>query len=143
MWRETVGRSRVSGELLLGTNLIHRYEAPSADVERSVRDNALDGLQLGEQECIYVCWREQLSTFLTDDLAARYAARRLGLTPVGSLGIVVRAYREGVISLAEAESFIRLLQDVSSLFVTHAIIDLALERLHGSLNRNASDAPGD
>jgi predicted nucleic acid-binding protein len=66
---------------------------------------------------------------LTDDLAARDAARGLGITPVGSLGVVVRTYRLGQISLTEAEKRITDLHHVSSLFVTKAIVELALEQL--------------
>ena len=66
---------------------------------------------------------------LTDDLAVREQAKRLSLTPVGSLGIVVRAYCLGHISLAEAERHITDLYDVSSLFVTRAVVELAVEQL--------------
>ena len=70
-----------------------------------------------------------MSTLLTDDLAVREAAKSLNLTPVGSLGIVVRAYHLGNISLAEAEYCLNALYDVSSLFVTRAIVGLAIEQL--------------
>jgi predicted nucleic acid-binding protein len=67
---------------------------------------------------------------LTDDLAVREAAKHLNLTPVGSLGIVARAYRLGYLSLSDAERHIANLYDVSSLFVTRTIVDLAIEQLH-------------
>lgn len=67
---------------------------------------------------------------LTDDLAVRDAARILELVPVGSLGIVVAAHRGEKISLSEAEHFIADLYDVSSLFVTRDIAELAIEQLH-------------
>ncbi len=67
---------------------------------------------------------------LTDDLAVRDAAKRLGLTPVGSLGVIVRAYRLGHIILTQAEHRIAALYDASSLFVTRAIVELAIEQLH-------------
>ena len=70
---------------------------------------------------------------LTDDLAVREAAKRLKLTPVGSLGIVVRAYQSGHISLADAEHHIADLYDVSTLFVTRTIVELAI----GQLQRHA------
>jgi predicted nucleic acid-binding protein len=66
---------------------------------------------------------------LTDDLAVRDTARRFGLIPVGSLGVVVRAYRVGDISLEDAEQHLADLYDVNSLFVTRAIVDLAIEQL--------------
>jgi predicted nucleic acid-binding protein len=66
---------------------------------------------------------------LTDDLAVRRAAKALSLTPVGSLGVIAKAYRIGRISLAAAERHLRELYTVSSLFVTQTIVDLAIERL--------------
>jgi len=69
---------------------------------------------------------------LTDDLAALDAAKRLGITPVGSLGVIVRAYRDGRISLEEAERCILALDSISTLFVTKAIVELAI----GELKKN-------
>jgi predicted nucleic acid-binding protein len=66
---------------------------------------------------------------LTDDLSARDAARAMGVRPVGSLGIIVRAYHGGLISLSEAEASLDRLDRDSSLFVTRAIVDLALGEL--------------
>jgi predicted nucleic acid-binding protein len=73
---------------------------------------------------------------LTDDLAAREAAKILSLTPVGSLGIVVRAYRLGDISLVDAERLLTDLYNLSSLFVTRAIVDLAIQQLHQHADQN-------
>lgn len=68
-------------------------------------------------------------TLLTDDLAVRDASKRLHLLPVGSLGIVVRAFERGGLSLQDAERRILALYDVSSLFVTRDIAELAIEQL--------------
>jgi len=70
-----------------------------------------------------------VSILLTDDLAVREAAKRLNLTPVGSLGIAARAYRRGHISLTDAKRHLTDLYDVSSLFLTRAIAELAIEQL--------------
>jgi predicted nucleic acid-binding protein len=67
---------------------------------------------------------------MTDDLAARAAAKLMAIRPVGSLGVVVGAYHQGRISLAEAEDAIEKLYSVSTLFVTRAIADSAIEQLH-------------
>ena len=78
---------------------------------------------------VHLTRRLRLSLLLTDDLAAREAAAALGLTPVGSLGVVVRGYRLHRASLADAEELIVALHGRSSLFVTRAIADLAIEHL--------------
>ena len=69
---------------------------------------------------------------MTDDLSVREAAKQLSLAPVGSLGIVVRAYRVRHISLADAERYLNAFYDTSSLFVTRVIVDLAIEQLRES-----------
>ena len=66
---------------------------------------------------------------LTDDLAARDAARRLAIMPVGSLGVIVRVFRLDRVSLEEAERLLRRLRDDTTLFVTPTIVDLAIEQL--------------
>lgn len=69
---------------------------------------------------------------LTDDMAVRSAARQFHIVPVGSLGIVVSAFKRREISLEEAEHYIADLYDVSSLFVTRSIVELAIEQLRSS-----------
>ena len=68
---------------------------------------------------------------LTDDLAVRRAAKALGLTPVGSSGIIAKAHQMGRIFIDTAEHHLRQLYSVSSLFVTQAIVDLAIEQMRG------------
>jgi len=46
------------------------------------------------------------------------------------LGVVVRAYHLGCISLIEAERYMADLYDVSSLFITRTIVELAIEQLY-------------
>ena len=72
---------------------------------------------------------EGVPFLLTDDLAVRRAAKRLGVRPVGSLGVIVRGYRLGRFSLREAKMHLRALQNVSSLFGTPEIVELAIRQL--------------
>ena len=109
--------------------IITRHTLPQPEVAQFIRDNRLESLQIGECECLYLCRQTGVSMLLTDDLAARNFAKPLNLTPVGSLGILVRAYRQGRLSLAEAERLIADLSDVSNLYMTRAIVELAIEQL--------------
>jgi predicted nucleic acid-binding protein len=127
VWRETVGKLRVPERAVL--DLGAHCETVGDDLPQFVVAHGLELLHPGEQECLYVCHRDGVAVLLTDDLAARNAAKRLGIMPVGSLGIIVRAYRVGRLNMDEAERAIRNLQTTSSLFVTSAIIGLALEQL--------------
>jgi len=109
---------------------LQRHTLSQADILRFIKTNHLEELHAGERECLYLCQHIGVLVLLTDDLAGRDAAKALHLTPVGSLGVVVRAYRMGRISLSEAEHDLTKLYDVSSLFVTRTIVDLAMEQLH-------------
>ncbi|MCL0098711.1 hypothetical protein M1O16_02490 [Dehalococcoidia bacterium] len=109
---------------------VQRHTFFQAEVMEFVEENSLEELHAGECECLYLCRQIGVPILVTDDLAVRAAAKRLSLIPVGFLGVVVRAYRAGHISLSEAECRIAELYDVSSLFVTRAVVEVAIERLH-------------
>lgn len=64
-------------------------------------------LDAGEKEAIYLSKQESNSLVLLDDLKAREEAKRLGLTVKGTLGLLVLAYREKLISIAEANTFMK------------------------------------
>lgn len=130
VWLETVRPGRVPQEAIDGLSIAQRHSLPQAEVRQFVRTNHLEALDDGECECLYLCQRTGTSILLTDDLAVRETAKQLGLTPVGSLGVVVRAYRQGLAALTEAERHIADLYSVSSLFVTRAIVEMAVEELH-------------
>lgn len=87
VWGETVERHRVPA---LDLSNLHRHTLPAEEVAHFTRESLPERLHLGERECLYLCRRLGLPLVLTDDLAVRDAAKRLGVQPVGSLGIVVK-----------------------------------------------------
>lgn len=111
----------------MGSSKKHRVDRN--DLAVFVQQNQLEGLHAGELAALFLCRSLPVATLLTDDLAVRNKAKYLGITPVGSLGIVVRAYHLEYISRESAVSSIQALQDISSLFVTPAIVTLAIEQL--------------
>lgn len=129
VWLETVGQGRISQTDLSDLQNIQRQSLTGSEVEQFVKDKSISELHAGEQECLFVCLNKGVSMILTDDMAVRAAAGRLHIVPVGSLGIVVSAFKRGEITLQEAERFIADLYDVSSLFVTKAIAELAIAQL--------------
>ena len=73
---------------------------------------------------------ETLDQLLPEAFAAvREAAKRIRLVPVGSLGIVAKAYHMRTISMTDAQHYILNLYEVSSLFVTKVIVEMAIDRL--------------
>jgi len=115
-----------------GLRFARRHSLEPQDTESFTVQHGLEKLQAGERESLLLCSRLSVQVLLTDDLAVRRAAKGLGLTPVGSLGIIARAHRMGQITREAAERHLRELYSVSSLFVTQTIVDLAIEGLGSS-----------
>lgn len=129
MWLEATEGDRISRHQLVDLKNIRRHSLNQIDLQLFIRKNNIKQLHVGELECLFPCREIDVSLLLTDDPAVREAAKLLMLSPLGSLGIVVGAYRVGLISFAEAEQSIFELYDVSSLFVTRAIVELAVQQL--------------
>ena len=130
VWGETVRQKRIAQTAVLQVCNIKRHTLSQNEVTQFIEQNNLKDLHLGEQECLCLCRKIDVPLLLTDDLAVRDSAKRLHLTPAGSLGIVVKAYSFRHILLHEAERHITDLYEVSSLFATRAIVELAIDQLH-------------
>ena len=130
VWAEAITQGSVPQADVLALGIVQRHALSPASVRQFIDQHGLERLQLGEQECLFLCQQLGVTVLLTDDLAVREAAKRLRLIPVGSLGVIVRAYRVGQLSLADAEHHLTDLYTVSSLFVTRAIVELAIEQLN-------------
>ncbi|WP_438015767.1 hypothetical protein WMF18_33565 [Sorangium sp. So ce315] len=104
-------------------------EVRTVEVSRTAPEHA--HLQDGEVAALSLCKELGVTLLLTDDLAARDAARGRGVTPVGSLGIVLRAARAGMISVDLAERHLVALSEDTTLFTTPALVTAALRALRG------------
>lgn len=129
VYGEVVRKDRLNHADLLRLNNLQRHTLSSHQVEQFIKKHELESLHAGECECLYICLQENVPLILTDDLAARKSAKQMKFTPVGSLGIIIKAYQQKTINLEEAEYLLLQLYDVSSLYVTRAIVDLAIEQL--------------
>lgn len=79
-------------------------------------------LDIGEAEAISLAKQENIRYFFTDDFYARDVAKELNILVHGTLGIVIRAYRESVIDRNTACDIMDELYANSSLFVTSKIV---------------------
>lgn len=132
VWVEAGGRDGVGLSRLATLKYLRRHSPDREPIDEFARTRGLTTLHRGEQAALYLCRGLPIPLLLTDDLAARAAAQRLGITPVGSLGVVVRASRVGLMPLEQAERHVLNLYEVSSLFVTRAVVELAIEQLRAA-----------
>ena len=86
-------------------------------------------LDLGEASSLALGLQEHVSLFITDDLDARTIAKSSGLEVHGSIGVILRAFRETILTRQSAQQKIKELHTKSSLFVTSALVDFALREL--------------
>ena len=67
---------------------------------------------------------------MTDDLDARQVAKEYNLKVHGSIGIIMRAFRNKIISKDQAIEKIKELKVKSSLFITQDLINEAIEAIN-------------
>lgn len=124
VWQETTQAGRVpAGVLRALANLAQADDPPAG------REGCFDGLDAGERSCLRLCQHEAIALLLTDDLEARQAAQEVGVRPVGSLGLVLRASREGRLTKKRARQVLEALRDRSTLFVRPALVDRVIAQL--------------
>lgn len=92
---------------------------------RQVTDlQPIHGLHGGEVEAIQLALRIRAAGVLMDDMDGRHAARELGLTVIGTIGLLERAAEEKLINLADAVAKLRQ----TNFFISPELLDAALDR---------------
>ena len=93
-------------------------------------------LDFGEAEAITLALQERADYFLTDDLDARQVAKDYHLNVHGTIGIILRSYRESIISKELAIEKVRELKTKSSLFITQDLIDEVIKTIQDFSREN-------
>ncbi len=86
-------------------------------------------LDMGEATTLALCRQEKIKLFFTDDLEARHVANSLGFEAHGSISIILRAFRENIISKQEAKEKVNQLYTQSSLFLTKNLVNWILKEI--------------
>ncbi|MCI4367022.1 MAG: hypothetical protein L3K08_04660 [Thermoplasmata archaeon] len=92
----------------------------SKDLAKIIGDRY--GVGPGESAAIAVARQEGVRLLFTDDLEAREVAKEVGLEPHGSLALVSRAYREGILSRSRAFACVERLHTQSTLYLTSDLV---------------------
>jgi predicted nucleic acid-binding protein len=79
-------------------------------------------LHAGEQEALHLCLEFSDSLLLTDDTAARLAAKSLGVSSHGTLGLLVRAIRRQSRSKCEVLDLLRAIPARTSLHIRPSLL---------------------
>ena len=117
----------VSNELRLSKTLIHK-KIKIFGIRPEFKNNVKvltnqENLDLGEASAIIISIQEKADCFLTDDLDARNVALKYNLEVHGTVGVILRAFREKIINKKVAIEKIKELHTNSSLFITEDLIN--------------------
>ncbi len=89
----------------------------------------LYGIEVGEAEAIAICISRNYELFLTDDRDVREVGELHDIEVHGSLGVVLRAYREGIFEYDHVKNAIYYLYRKSSLFMTQRVYERVVRML--------------
>lgn len=117
-----------------GAALVKKPSFDPVPVDREVQDVATmfamrHEISFADGTVLAVALRDEVELVATDDLDLRDAARVEGLQPVGSIGLLLRATREGLLDEDLAREALTALLEASSLFLTPALVDKAQRAL--------------
>lgn len=86
-------------------------------------------LDVGESEAIALALQEGINLFFTDDIDARELGKKYNLEVHGTLGILLRAYAEGIFTRDEAAEKVIALYKKSSLFITSDLVKWTIDKI--------------
>lgn len=120
VWRE-VERHRPSALLHPAVNLVCQSIVSASPQVNAVA--ALYTLHSGEREALALCLQHDIALMLTDDTAARLAAKNLNITTHGTLGLLIRAVRKQTRSPAEVVALLAAIPQKSSLHIRPSLLE--------------------
>lgn len=89
------------------------------------------GLDLGESEAIVYADDNHADILLMDEVSGRRVALDMGIEIMGSVGVLVTAYKGGYISASEADEAFQKIRSAKR-HISERLINDALEIIHGT-----------
>lgn len=120
VWQE-VERHRPSALLHPAVNLVRQSIISASSQINAVA--TLYTLHTGEREALALCLQHNIELMLTDDTAARLAAKNLNITTHGTLGLLIRAVRKQTRSPAEIVALLAAIPKQSTLHIRPSLLE--------------------
>jgi predicted nucleic acid-binding protein len=127
VWEEVL-RHRPAALTAAGV-VLEQKAAPTPLAEDLSSLRRILALHRGELDALHLARELQADLFLTDDAAARLAARQLSVPVHGTIGILLRAIRRGQKSRDEVSSILRSLPTASTLHIKQSLLDEILREI--------------
>ncbi len=127
------GRERGYPDALLVQRAIQRGQLIVVEVNDAELPVDVTGLPLdaGEKQVLWLALRDKADLILFDDLKAREEAQARGVRVKGTLGIIVQAYRTGLLTLDEAQTSIEAIIENDDIWIADGLCQQVLAKLKG------------
>lgn len=130
VWRE-LERHRPRALVERGLVLLRQSPPPASAMVDAL--SSMYTLHLGEKEALACCLRQEHSLLLTDDTAARLAAKSLGLRAHGTIGLLIRAIRRQLRSKEEILGLLSAIPSRSTLHIRPAFLAEMIREVAGTV----------
>lgn len=108
-------------------NLV-RQDSPSPSAQ-VVAITSLYTLHHGEREALTLCVNHSINTLLTDDTAARLAAKSLNIVTHGTLGLLIRAVRRNLRTPSDVLALLAVIPQQTTLHIRPSLLDGVIRRV--------------
>jgi len=130
---EVVVRGRERGysdafhvQLAIQQGKIQVLDVNDRDLPSDIHDLSLDA---GEKQALYLAQRTKADLALFDDEKVRDEAKARGMSVKGTLGVIVEAYRAGVLGFNDVENTIEAIIDREDIWISEELCRRVLSKL--------------
>ena len=130
---EVVVRGRERGyadaflvQLAIQQGKLKVFEVNDGDLPSDIHDLPLDA---GEKQALYLAQMTKADLALFDDEKVREEAKARGLSIKGTLGVIVEAYRAGLLGFNDVENAIEAIIDREDIWISEELCRRVLRKL--------------
>lgn len=107
--------------------LVRQPSPPASDRVNAI--TALYTLHHGEREALALCFAHAINLLITDDTAARLAAKSLNITTHGTLGLLIRAVRQQLRTPSEVLALLAAIPQQTTLHIRPSLLNEVIARV--------------
>ena len=130
VYLEAIKEGKSGGEKIKNVNNVIVKKLNENGKDLAKRLQVRYRLDLGEATSLAIARQEGVRLFVTDDLEAREVGKFLGFEVHGTLGIILRAFRENMLSKENVIEVLRDLKSKSTIYITEDLIAYIIDEVN-------------